>query len=305
MEKGELKENFEQGIETLGDLYTLGDSSLYPLIDRLHFHFNEINSIQEKPRKTSDFRSLKKLFLNSLNENILEFFRDKGRGVKVDFVDLLDNPNLESLDHLTASFPLAGEVCSLFSFQKNIKITLRNNSFSFRGKVPFDLDLESLREETYRLTRVFLKNKILFTFDLFESSREAGLFDIQFDFHLQNKGQSPCLIQVNRNHVLSLSGVIKKFQRSSESLEKIGDHNVFVLKDDLEVAKLDRITFLNCYQDKNYELFHFPFLFRPISLIMRGYNSSQEEEYLSENDGALESSNNLLFEIDLFSLLKK
>ena len=306
MENGGLKENFEQGLETLGDLYSLGDSSLYPLFDRLHFHFNELNSLKERPRKVSEFKSLRKLFIENLNENVLNFFRDQPRGVKVDLIDMLENPDLDTLDHLASSFPLAGEVCRLFQFQKSIKITLKNDSFSFKGMVPFDINLEKLREEAYRLTRVFLKNRILFTFRVFESAPGSGLFAIEFDFFLDDRGENPYLIQVDKYQVLRFSGVLGKFKRPKEDIEKVGEHNVFLLTEDFDVKKLDRIAFLECYNDKNYELFHFPFLFRPISLIIKrsiygGKESINESKLMPLQGGkSLEVLN-----IDLFEIFQK
>ena len=306
MENGGLKENFEQGLETLGDLYSLGDASLYPLFDRLHFHFNELNSLKERPKRVDEFKTLRRLFINNLNENILNFFRGQSRGMKVDLVDMLENPDLDTLDHLSATFPLAGEVCNLFRFKKNIKIILRNDSFSFKGKVPFDLDLECLREEAYRLTRLFLKNRIIFTFKIFESSQEQGLFELEFDFFLDDRGENPYLIRVNETQVLRLSGVLKNFKRPKQDIEKVGEHNVFLLTEDFEVKKLDRNTFLESYNDNDYELFHFPFLFRPISLIIKrsiyGGNESINESKLMP----LQSGKTLeVFNINLFEIFQK
>lgn len=305
MEEGSLKENFKQGLETLGDLYALGDSRLYPLFDRLHFHLNEINALKEKSKRVGEYRSLRRLFINNLNENILNFFRDYHRPITIDLVDTMVDPKLESLDHMSSVFPLAGEVCKLFSFQKNIKIVLKNNSFSFQGKVPFDLNLEHLREETYRLTRLFLKNNVLFTFKVLESLNK-DLFELEFDFHFDDSDVAPHLIQINKSQVLKLSGVIKSFKRPMHDLEKVGEHNVFLLTEDLEVKKLDRIAFLDCYNDKNYELFHFPFLFRPISLIIKRSIYGGKESINESRLMPLQSGKSLeVLNIDLFEIFQK
>lgn len=305
MEEGSLKENFKQGLETLGDLYALGDSRLYPLFDRLHFHLNEINALKTKPQRVGEYRSLRRLFINNLNENILNFFRDYHRPITIDLVDTMVDPKLESLDHMSSVFPLAGEVCKLFSFQRNIKIVLKNNSFTFKGKVSFDLNLEHLREETYRLTRIFLKNNVLFTFKVLESLNK-DLFELEFDFYFDDHDVESHLIQINKYQVLKLSGVIKSFKRPMHDLEKVGEHNVFLLTEDLEVKKLDRIAFLDCHYDKNYELFHFPFLFRPISLIIKRSIYGGKESINESRLMPLQSGKSLeVLNIDLFEIFQK
>lgn len=267
MENGHLKDNFKQGMDTLGDLYSLGDSSLYPIIDRLHFHLNEINLVQRVASTEQEFSSLRRLFNKEIDYLVSDFFREQPIGVKVDILNNLENPNLRTLDRLVATFPLAGDVCRLFSFQKNVCITITNNKFSFCGDVPLGLDFEALRLESYRLTRLFLDKNILFTFQVFETN-SSDTFSIQFDFHMDGD-DSPLLIHVKEDTVLSLSPVMKAFSRPLEDIEKIGEHNIFFINEDYKATPLDRLNLLNFIQDQNYHLFHFPFLFRPISLIIK------------------------------------
>lgn len=271
MEERSLKENFKQGLETLGDLYTLGDSNLYPLFDRLHYHLHEISSFKEKNKKVEEFDSLRRVFLQEVRNQLTNFFRNKDSGQVVNVIDAMKSPTLNTLDKIVTSFELAGQVCDLFNFQGTVQITLENDHFSFRGKVAYDVDFEKVREETYRLTREFLKREVLFTFQVFETASE-NTFDLEFYFHLPTEGENPVLIQINKDTVLALSSVVKFFSRPMTDLEKVGDHNVFLIDENLEAKKMDRFSFLKCIQDQNYHLFHFPFLFRPISLIIKRSN---------------------------------
>ncbi len=305
MEQRSLKENLKQGLETLGDLYTLGDSNLYPLFDRLHYHLHEIGSHKEKVKNVREFRSLKKVFLKEIEGLLIEFFREKEAGQSIDVIDQLQNPGLDTLDKTLDLFPMARQVCDLFSFEDKVTITLNNDCFSFRGRVPFKLELENLREETYRLTRMFLQKETLFTFNVFETCEESS-FVLEFSFHFDVEGLNPYLIQINKETVLSLSPVVKTFARPMEDLEKVGEHNVFLIDEALEAKKMDRFSFLKCIQDQNYHLFHFPFLFRPISLIIKrsiyGENGPIDAQKLVplHGDGHLS-----VIEVDLFKIFQK
>lgn len=305
MEQRSLKANLKQGLETLGDLYALGDANLYPLFDRLHYHLHEISSQKETIEKVDNFSSLRKVFLKEVENQLKEFFRTKPNGQIIEVVDQLKDPGLDTLDKIIDCFPVAGKVCDLFSFQGKISIALANDSFSFRGRVPFDMNFEELREETYRLTRLFLKKEVLFTFNVFETG-EANTFNLEFNFHFNAKSMSPYLIQVNNDTILSLSPVVKTFTRPMADIEKVGEHSVFLIDEDLTAKKMDRFSFLKCIQDQNYHLFHFPFLFRPISLIIKRSNFGGKGTIDAQKLVPLQDEASLrVLDLDLFKIFQK
>lgn len=305
MEQRSLKTNLKQGLETLGDLYALGDANLYPLFDRLHYHLHEISSQKEKLVTVKEFSSLRKVFLKEVENQIKEFFRTKPCGQLIDVIDELNDPGLDTLDKIVDCFPVAGKVCDLFSFEGKITVSLANDNFSFKGKVPFDMDFEELREETYRLTRLFLKKEVLFTFNVFETG-DSNTFNLEFNFHFNTTGMAPYLIQVNKETVLSLSPIVKTFSRPMADLEKVGEHSVFLIDEDLVAKKMDRFSFLKCIQDQNYHLFHFPFLFRPISLIIKRSNFGGKGTIEAHKLGPFQDEANLrVLELDLFKIFQK
>lgn len=304
MEKGHLKDNFKQGMDALGDLYGLGDSSIYPVIDRLHFHFNELRQSKKDTPREHEFGALRRLFNQEINHLVVEFFRDQPSGTKVDILDQLKRPDLKTLDNLITSFPLASDVCGLFNFQKNIQVTIENNKFSFCGEVPLNLDLEKLRLESYRLTRLFLSKNILFTFKVFETNRSDN-FKIQFDFHMDGD-EEPLLIQVEKETVLSLSPVMKAFTHPLEDIEKLGEHNIFLIDENYEAKPLDRSEYKKSIQDQSCHLFHFPFLFRPISLIIKTRIYGDVKAVDLDGLGSLSEGSSLkVLPINLFKIFQK
>lgn len=302
MEVAKEKDNFKDIFNTLEDLYLLGDSSLYPLFERLHFHLNEIKSSPTE-KDGASLSQLNSLFEEKIKAEILNLFRDSDTGTQIDLLNKMKEPSLRQMDTVLKVFPLAKELIQDFEVDKKVKILIENETISFEGEVSLNKDLEGLRDQAYKLTRKLFEQRVLLTFDIFETSKKES-FAIRFKFSFSHSDQK-FNHQISSNKTLVLPVLFERFGVALDQIRDIGPHPIFELTESFDLKVISDREDLDQFNTDCDLAFHFPFLFRPISLIMRGYNSSKEEEYLSENDGALESSNNLLFEIDLFSLLKK
>jgi len=290
-----FRTNIEQGLSTLEDLYSLGDASLYPLIERLHYHFHEIeNNRNQASLEKKDFRHLTRLFESELNNQVKNFFRNAGAGCQVNLINGLDDASLDQLDDIVETFPLLCEATKLFQFQKTIKIWLYNDCFSVTGEIPHDLNFEELREESYKLTRKFFKKNMLFTFKVFETNEE-GSFSIKFTCHLKNSENAGVLVPLDNKKTLKLSGTMESFLIPNESFSQLGNHQVFYLNKDLVVCEATAEQKSSLLTEKDWIVFHFPFLFRPLSLIIERA-SADEITYSSEGTKVLN--------FDLFSLIQ-
>jgi hypothetical protein len=302
MEVAKEKDNFKDIFNTLEDLYLLGDSSLYPLFERLHYHLNEIKSSPTE-KDGASLSQLHSLFKEKIKAEIIELFRDSPSGTQIDLLNKMEDPTLKQMDTVLKVFPLAKELIQDFQVDKKVKILIENETIRFEGEVSLDKDLEGLRDQAYRLTRKLFEQRVLLTFDIFETSKKES-FAIRFKFsfsHCDRKFNH----QISANKTLVLPVLFERFSVALDKIRNIGSHPIFELTETFDLKVISEREDLDQFNTESDLAFHFPFLFRPISLIMRGYNSSGEEEYLSESDGTFESSSNLLFEIDLFSLLKK
>lgn len=302
METKRANDNFKDIYSTLEDLYLLGDSSLYPLFERLHFHLNEIKEVK-KEEKVPDLDNLSSLFEEKIKSEIVTFFRDSEVGSQIDLLNKMRNPSLRQMDTILNIFPMAKELIKDFQLHKNIQITLENETILFEGEVSLENNLEDLRDRTYMLTRRLFKERVLLTFDLFETQKRDS-YRISFKFSFSHS-QEKFKFDIGKDKVLMLPVLFDQFRTSLSQVEKLGPHRVYELTDSFDLKVLNREKDLDSFHQESDLVFHFPFLFRPISLIMKRYFSPKGEEYQSEKDGMLNASNSLLFEVDLFSLLQK
>lgn len=296
------KDSFKDIFNTLEDLYLLGDSNLYPLFERLHFHLNEIRTSPSE-NEGAALSQLDKLFQEKIRSEILEFFRESDKGTQIDLLNKMKAPSLRQMDTVLKIFPLAKILIQNFEVHKKVKIQLENEDIYFEGEVPLEKNLEDLRDNAYQLTRKLFEERVLLTFDIFEThEKESFVIRFKFSFsHSDEKFQHP----MGKNKTLVLPVLFDRFRVTLERIQNIGPHSFYELTENFDLKVIKDRSELDQFDTESDLAFHFPFLFRPISLIMKGCKSPKGEEYLSEKDGMDDSSNNLLFEIDLFSLLQK
>lgn len=314
MEKSLFRKNIEQSFNTLEDLYSLGDPQLYPLIERLHFHLQEIDTGRkgeklffeeiQKPHETEGLVNLKRVFNEEVKRQTELMFRHLPAGVSFDLINGLEDPTLGQLDQIISSFPVIKEASTLFQFQKNIKLWIANDCFSFSGDVPMELSLEDLREEAYALTRKLFHREVLLTFEVFESQHD-GYFKIRFHCHLKNSDNPNLFIPVDSNKILKISGLISRFQKPLSHLYQLGEHQAYEIKPSLEIDQLTPKKIEEISSENDRILFHFPFLFRPLSLIIKK-DSGGDLSDSGENWSDLCAQGKLsVIDVDLFSLVQK
>ncbi len=314
MEKSLFRKNIEQSLVTLDDLYSLGDPQLYPLIERLHFHLHEIDNGRKKDKlffkelhkkpKTKELKNLNRIFLNEIDRLKVELFKSLPSGVKLNLINSLEEASLEQLDQIIESFPMLRETAEVFRFENTIRLWLYNDCFSFTGEVSLEVDLESLRDRAYALTRRMFNSEILFTFEIFESNTD-GYFSITFHCHLKNSENQPFFVPVDEDKILKLSGLLENFKRPLSELRHLGSHQVFEIKSSLDIEELSNENIEKVSHRNDGFLFHFPFLFRPLSLIINGGSGAELSENREEWSDMCAENKLSIIELDLFSLVQK
>lgn len=303
MESEKLKVNFQQSMETLSDLYKLGQPAVYPLIDRLHYHVQEINDLANKRLGTKRFKSLESLYVNSINDQIKNSFQKNGFKSNISVINQFDSPSLSNLEKILLLFPESLKLCHEFQFKKFITVSLRNDGFSFEGLAPIDLDLESLRMQAYQAIRCFLNERCLFTFNIFETNSVEN-FKIKFNFTIEDSLNAPFAIRLSENKEVWLSSVVKSFIVPHSDFSKFQNYPTLLIDKNLNVRHHENAQNLIFKSDSEARLFHFPFLFRPLSLIIkRNFLESSEDVGSHSFDNTFNDLD--IIKIDLFKIFQK
>lgn len=262
------KDNYQKSLQTLEDLYLLGEPNLYPVIDRLYFHLEQMSLASKVSLPELTHKNLRSLFIEKVNLLVDDFFHNLSHKAKVTFDHNLNSCELSELDSIVQVLPMIFELSGQFSFERNFNISVQKEKITFKGDVSTGLDLESLRLDSYRMLRYFFSKEVWFTFDIFES-RDSDFFTLGFTFTFKDPKRK-LLINQGRGNFLTLNKEIEQFQQNISQLKRLGNHHIIVIGLEANVKTYDSFKSIPIPEENCRVIFHFPFLFRPISLIIKG-----------------------------------
>ena len=329
MDVFKVKSHFDQSLTTLDDLYTLGGMELYPLFDRLHFHLDQMK--EGGMLGEGKFPELKKLFTEKITGYLDQFYQAAEAKTQFNIVPYYENMSLHDLETTCGVLPVIFEAGSLFKFSGPTKMVIKSSEIIFKGRTSSKLNFAELREETYRMIRHFLNKKVLFTFEIFELS-DPEYIDLEFKFTYHSKDSGYYMINNPEQMSFVFDSFVKKFVLNSSEAMMKGKHEVYLIDKNCTLKTFSNKSIKQVF-DSSVELpfdgttiLHFPFLFRPLSLIIEGKEKvpsslrttkaeqdlSQEKQGNSDWDGVAESAfeamnapKNKALYLDLFHLMRK
>ncbi len=282
MELTKKERNFSKTIECIEDLYVLGDSSLYPLFDRLFFQVDELSRLSESKQDAicPKYNSIQNLFQKHIERLILVYFGSQSQSCQVAFCSDLDTASIDRIDFICELLPQVFNCGSTFNFEKKLAIKINENIITFKGKVNLPQNLEKLRLDCYRLTRTFLNYKVLFTFKSLEADKE-NLYDIEFRFTIPDELDNVFGIKLSPSKWISFPSFVADFQLSLDALMTMGNHTIYKVDENYQLKTSSMHEIENFSQKDKAVVLHFPFLFRPISLIIPGEGIVVDKSTLS------------------------
>jgi hypothetical protein len=281
MELTNREHKLSKALEAIEDLYALGDTELYPLFDRLFYQIGELSRLSSSyiepniPR----YNGIESLFQKHTERLVQAYFSSLGPDCQVSFLNELKDASISRVDLICELLPHVFNAGAIFNFQKNLAIELRNNEVIFRGKVLLTDDLEKLRLDCYRLSRTFLDFRVLFTFESLEADC-GSLYDIEFKFSIPEESSQVFAIKMETQKWLSFPKVIGRFQVELEKLKSIGNHKIYTIDEEYQLKGVSLNEVDEFTQKSGVTALHFPFLFRPISLIISGESTMVEKSML-------------------------
>ncbi|MDO9183077.1 MAG: hypothetical protein Q7U04_11745 [Bacteriovorax sp.] len=273
MEKSNYQTDFEMSLSTLEDIQLLSEFSMSPLIGRAYFHLSEI-------KRKADIASLGPVAHYDMVAKVLdekfesittEFFSNKAKFKNFEYFKSTEKIDLKKWNLIFEIIPEVLSVVSLFNYHGTMETRLDESRLLISGMILEDGLLEMNRKFIYIITRKLLRQKVLLTFNL-EKTARTGLFKL--DLKVDISHDDTLVYKVNfkpnpkENYLVGFSNIFCHYRTLFEEVKSVGEHNVVEVGSDLSVNHFFGVPDLSRLESANKEILHFPFLFRPVSIIL-------------------------------------
>lgn len=310
-----INKSYKESIGALEDLYTLCSSEFSPILDRVHYHLSSMKEAADGAQKRVDQLSNIKDLTKNQFLHLVDSFYEK-LPIQTQFSQKLDleKITLTKWNILIGSFTKIFELGSFFRFKSRINLDVNENRLLFSGLIDEDSSLLALREKVYSLTRTFLSSQCLLTFNTFETT-ENGVYKIEFKLDYSNNSDFVYAFPLDENSskILGFPECFSEYKINKSDAKLLGRHRIIEITNTIKLSEHFCFSDEHLSEKSSYEIMHFPFLFRPISLIIPregalmesvSFTRIEDTGSMSQIDGQeVESTNRIehLF-FDFFSL---
>ncbi len=267
--------NLKQTVSAIEDLRSLVASDFHAIADQALHHVEQLkqNCDHDWAVNQKAYASVCNLMEGQL-KSLFEFYaKNNPLLAQIQFNHDKETFSLTAWNKLLSSLDLVLRSVSLFNFTETLDVKLMKGHLVVSGKLKkFKLGPE-LRVKTYALIRQFLALESVFTYDVMEMGGEAYL-SLRFDY--SHRAELRLDFSTNQGKNLSFSNILSNYEVTN--LEKFREVKHLCLEVDSSYQLYEREMIPEEYfqafysSEANFSVFHFSFLFRPISLIipMRG-----------------------------------
>ncbi len=272
-DKKTYQDDFEQGLKTLEDIQYLSEFSISPLIGRAYYHLSEMKRKADSLRlgQVSEFDKVSKVLDQKLEEIFTDFYSNKNKFKDFEYRKETNKIDLQKWNLILEIVPEVLSIVSLFHYHGRVETNLNENRIQISGYIRQDSSLEMNRKFIYVITRKLLRQKVLLTFNLEEASR-TGLFklDLKVDISHDDSLVYRVLFKPNQyqHYLIGFSNIFCYYRSLIDDVKMVGEHNIVEVQNDLSVRHSYTVPDLSRIDSANKEILHFPFLFRPVSIIL-------------------------------------
>lgn len=297
--------DFKNALSALEDIQILSDYSLTPLISNAYFYLTELKRKADLSGKSSEDKIqcdlIEKLLKEKLSNIVYEFFGNKNKFKSYQYVDEADGLDIRKWNLVLENIPEFLTVVSMFSYHGLIDINLSNCSLKVSGVILNSSHIEISRKLIYAITRKLLRNKLILTYKLTQiSSQSPYRLELNLDFSHDKSFIYKIPIDKTKcggsgELALGLADNLFRYKISKEKAIKLEEHHVFEIYSTLNTSfNIRKIDGYDPDINKK-DIIHFPFIFRPFSIILP-VKGSLEDFRMGKQD----VSNNYEF-VDFFS----
>lgn len=297
MSEKHYQADFEKGLNTLEDIQMLSEFTVSPLVSHAYFYLSEMKRKADaiSSGQVSQFDQVGKVLDEKLSSIIEEFFGNKGRFKDYTFYKNTQKIDLKKWNLILETIPEILSMVTLFNYHGAVDIRFDDSRLLISGLILEDGNLERSRKLIYVITRKLLRNKVLLTFNL-EKTARAGLFKLDLKADLSHDASLVYRVnfKVNKDehYMVGFSNIFTKYRTQIDDVKTVGEHNIVDIGSDLTVKHYLGIPELTRLESANKEILHFPFLFRPLSIILpvkgnlvtTSFSSSLDDENKRKQD---------------------
>ncbi|MBY0413648.1 MAG: hypothetical protein K2Q18_05765 [Bdellovibrionales bacterium] len=305
----DYQSDFEKGLSTLEDIQMLAEFSVSPLVSHAYYYLSEMKRKADaiSTVKASEFNQVAKVLDEKLFSIVGEFFGNKGRFKEYSYSREVEKIDLKKWNLVLETIPEILSIVTLFNYHGGVDVRFNEGRFLISGLILQDGNLERSRKLIYVITRKLLRSKVLLTFNL-EKTARTGLFKLDLKADISHDEALTYKVQFNvdkgENYMVGFSNVFCQYRSHLEDVKLVGEHNIVEIRTDLSVKHYLGIPELSRIESANKEILHFPFLFRPLSIIlpMKGNLTTAPSRSLDDENKRKQDVSKYFRTIDFFSL---
>ena len=273
MSEKHYQADFEKGLNTLEDIQMLSEFTVSPLVSHAYFYLSEMKRKADaiSSGQVSHFDQVGRVLDEKLSNIVGEFFGNKSRFKEYTFYKSTDKIDLKKWNLILETIPEILSLVTLFNYHGSVDVRFDDSRLLISGLILEDGNLERSRKLIYVITRKLLRNKVLLTFNL-EKTARAGLFklDLKADLSHDESLVYRVNFKVNKDeqYLVGFSNIFTQYRTQLDDVKTVGEHNIVDIGSDLSVKHYMGIPELTRIESANKEILHFPFLFRPLSIIL-------------------------------------
>jgi hypothetical protein len=273
MEKSNYQSDYDRSLSTLEDIQLLSEFSMSPLIGRAYYHLSEMKRKADLAgvEQTAHYHKITSVLDEKLESIFTDFFSNKSKFKSFEYHKSVSKIDLKKWNLLLEIIPEVLSVVSLFNYHGPVETRMDENRLIFSGMILEDGHVQMNRKFIYIVTRKLLRQKVLLTFNLKKTGRAGHL---KLELRVDISHDDSLVYKVNfkpsqkENYLVGFSNVFCHYRTLQSEAKAAGEHHIVELASDTSLKHYFGILDLNPLESANKEILHFPFLFRPVSIIL-------------------------------------
>ncbi|GAB4015080.1 MAG: hypothetical protein Fur0010_13740 [Bdellovibrio sp.] len=255
-----LEKDFSKTIDSLNELIALIDSNNFPKITEI---VSRVNSLKNEYRKSLELNShphVRAVLENELDAIVLEF-AEKQKDLGLINFSIEENISIDNWNRIISSSRKILNLIALMNPKGQCDFTFGHNGFEIIVAELGEFDIDQVRPRAYALTREFLDQSMIFTFDVRENSLVE--FSLRWD---EDNNELLVFYNLEKKLEIGMPALLSKFVIESQNLSKRGQHLVYTFDQDFNFRRVENDVTPEL--SSTVTVLHFSFLFRPLSLII-------------------------------------
>lgn len=266
----DLEKNYRHSLQIISELYQSSSEQHRSQLEQLQFQLGVFREDAEKSLdKIEKLHNVKSLIQDQLEYSLKLFIRRNKMGTVNTHWDDLNHFSFAKLDKIIEVMPFSYYALKFIGIKRKVSYSISKSMIIASGEIDDLVDLKSIRAQAYALTRSMFSRHVLLTFEIIEDKKKGkALLRLVFDMSKNDNYIYGVKLDSNSQSYLGLPVNFKSYKISRDNFLIKDKHHIVTIGNDLKVHKnIEYPAKLNTNLESA-EILHFPFLFRPLSLII-------------------------------------